>query len=404
MYQLSIDHTWAEEAIRAGRPAEEIRSHPNRGVILRYLGIDPTVSIDTRYRTLSGDIVEGLEGPLILEPGDTLLLCSDGVSDATTPQLMAELMAYPDCHVAAEALVSSALQNGTTDNATALVARLPGGKVVAPPPAAGRVAAKRRSPLPIILALLGLLIVVGVVGYFALMRRGDGQGSQEPQSAPTTAVQMPAAAGVSVVPAPQNDSGGSGGVQVATAAPGAARPTAASGAQPAAGAPTLIPTNTVAPTGAPPTAAPNASANRATTTAPSGPSAGGTSTGGVKLEFPPPNESINGRYTFQWVDSGGFRLAKGQKYELIIWGVDEQPIADGRSPVGATENVQVLTNLPDLEATLRLSAGRTFYWGVALFEGEKRVRMLSEARQFTYNRPPSGGGGGGAPGCTGVCD
>ena len=38
LYQLTIDHTWAEEAIRAGRSPEEIRNHPNRGVIMRTWG------------------------------------------------------------------------------------------------------------------------------------------------------------------------------------------------------------------------------------------------------------------------------------------------------------------------------------------------------------------------------
>lgn len=126
--QLTIDHTWAEEAIRAGRSPEEIRTHPNRGVIMRYLGIDTTINIDTRYRGAAAEIVDTLQaGPLFLEPGDTLLLCTDGVSDSIEPRQIAKLMAHSDCQTAADTLVSRALRAGATDNMTAVVLRLPDG-------------------------------------------------------------------------------------------------------------------------------------------------------------------------------------------------------------------------------------------------------------------------------------
>ena len=179
--QLTIDHTWAEEAIRAGRAPEEIRTHPNRGVIMRYLGIDPTVSIDTAVpRRRESEIVDTLQaGPLFLEPGDTLMLCSDGVSDSVETRLMAELMAYPDCQTAADALVSSALKAGATDNVTALVLRLPGGVVA--PPAALAPAGKKRPWLLIVLAALAL-VAVGAIIALALTSR-----SRTPASAAAVA-------------------------------------------------------------------------------------------------------------------------------------------------------------------------------------------------------------------------
>ncbi len=43
--QLSRDHTWGEEALEAGRSPNEVRTHPNRGVITRYLGITFEVQV-----------------------------------------------------------------------------------------------------------------------------------------------------------------------------------------------------------------------------------------------------------------------------------------------------------------------------------------------------------------------
>jgi PPM family protein phosphatase len=124
--QLSIDHTWAQEAIRAGFPVEEIRRHPNRGVLRRYLGVEPTVDVDTRY-FLAGDndtMADSLMDPLPLAPGDVLMLCSDGMADLldNSDILPALHSGKPD--QAATALVQMALQAGASDNITVAVLRL----------------------------------------------------------------------------------------------------------------------------------------------------------------------------------------------------------------------------------------------------------------------------------------
>jgi len=129
--QLSIDHTWAEEAIRAGFPVEEIRKHPNRGVLRRYLGVEPTVEVDTRYRLAgNGDETQDtlLEGPLELAQGDVLMLCSDGLADLVEEPDMLPALQSGNLGHAATALVQSALQAGATDNVTVVVLRLAGGK------------------------------------------------------------------------------------------------------------------------------------------------------------------------------------------------------------------------------------------------------------------------------------
>jgi len=130
IHLLSIDHTWAEEALAAGRSIEEIRVHPNRGVIKRYLGITDDADVDTRYRSLAGagQYIDSATQPLHLEPGDSLFLCSDGVSDTLqSTEIWREVrrQAAPD---AAQAIVELAFKEGANDNITAVVADLPGAK------------------------------------------------------------------------------------------------------------------------------------------------------------------------------------------------------------------------------------------------------------------------------------
>jgi protein phosphatase len=55
-------------------------------------------------------------------PGDRLLLCSDGLSDAIDERQIASLLAEPDAASAADALVRAALEAGARDNVTVVVA------------------------------------------------------------------------------------------------------------------------------------------------------------------------------------------------------------------------------------------------------------------------------------------
>ena len=70
---LTQDHSWVAEEVRAGRLSpQEAASHPWRNIVTRALGTSVSVEVDTEI--------------VALEPGDLVLLCSDGlhgvVSDA----------------------------------------------------------------------------------------------------------------------------------------------------------------------------------------------------------------------------------------------------------------------------------------------------------------------------------
>ncbi len=109
--QLSQDHSWVAEQVRAGLLTEEqARTHAQRNVITRSLGTQLDVDIDIFRETL--------------EEGDRLLLCSDGLSGMVNDE---ELLRTINQFVPQESvyhLIERANDNGGTDNITAIVAQI----------------------------------------------------------------------------------------------------------------------------------------------------------------------------------------------------------------------------------------------------------------------------------------
>jgi PPM family protein phosphatase len=81
------------------------------------------------YNVLSsavgGDLVPSV-GVVDLEEGDSLLLCTDGLTKHVADDRIAEILATSSVETAAEALIHAALEGGGTDNVTAIVARASG--------------------------------------------------------------------------------------------------------------------------------------------------------------------------------------------------------------------------------------------------------------------------------------
>ena len=110
--QLTEDHSWTAEEVRAGRMSAAAAANDNRRNLIT--------------RALIGDPVE----PQVVAVADArsghLLLCSDGVWDPLDDGQMAEICAGEgsvDQRVAW--LVAAALDAGSRDNATAVVVDLP---------------------------------------------------------------------------------------------------------------------------------------------------------------------------------------------------------------------------------------------------------------------------------------
>lgn len=109
-WPLTRDHSWVAEMVARGAltPAEAA-NHPYRHVISRSVGPHPDVQVDVRRMRLFA--------------GDTLVLCTDGLSDLVTPAEIGWAAATLPPHQATHTLVDWANQRGGRDNISALVVR-----------------------------------------------------------------------------------------------------------------------------------------------------------------------------------------------------------------------------------------------------------------------------------------
>ena len=109
IHRVTKDHSLVERMVDRGDiTAEEARHHPNRNLITRALGPDMS--------TLSDEYI----GPL--EPGDFLLLCSDGLVDTVTDQeMLFEVIHGDDLNTCLDRLLSISKSRGASDNVTAVL-------------------------------------------------------------------------------------------------------------------------------------------------------------------------------------------------------------------------------------------------------------------------------------------
>jgi serine/threonine protein phosphatase PrpC len=112
LQQLTDDHSLVGELVRRGALSpEEAERHPQRSVITRALGAEPTVDID--MLRLAG------------ETGDVLLLASDGLTGMVTDAEIERILANGgELETTANRLVEAANQAGGEDNVTVLLVRL----------------------------------------------------------------------------------------------------------------------------------------------------------------------------------------------------------------------------------------------------------------------------------------
>ena len=107
--QITKDHTFVQQLIDAGRITdEEALIHPRRNVILRVLG---DTSEEPEF-----DIHQ-----IEVQPGDRLLLCSDGLCGVVPNYLIEENMKVANLDEAIELLIDEAKEYGAPDNVTVLL-------------------------------------------------------------------------------------------------------------------------------------------------------------------------------------------------------------------------------------------------------------------------------------------
>ena len=109
--RVTKDHSLVERLVDRGDiTAEEARSHPNRNIITRALGPDPEIAGDCYL--------------LRLRPGDSLLLCTDGLIETATDQEM-EREVRGEENTCLDRLLEIARSRGAPDNLTAVLLRRP---------------------------------------------------------------------------------------------------------------------------------------------------------------------------------------------------------------------------------------------------------------------------------------
>jgi len=109
---LTRDHSFVEEQVKAGvlDRANSLQSE-QQNILLRALGREPDVEVDV--------------SEVAVQPGDYLLLCSDGLTRMVPEALMSQTIAkLRDPEAICRSLVDAANGNGGADNVTVVVAEV----------------------------------------------------------------------------------------------------------------------------------------------------------------------------------------------------------------------------------------------------------------------------------------
>ncbi|WP_413301373.1 Stp1/IreP family PP2C-type Ser/Thr phosphatase [Bacillus sp. 1P10SD] len=104
--QVTEDHSLVNELVRSGQISkEDAEHHPRKNVLLRALGTEKMVEMDTKT--------------IMFEEGDIILLCSDGLSNKVSEKEMVTILLNEDhLEQKADSLISLANNYGGEDNIT----------------------------------------------------------------------------------------------------------------------------------------------------------------------------------------------------------------------------------------------------------------------------------------------
>ncbi len=108
--QITTDHSVVARLVQDGiLTPEDVYTHPQRNQMCRSLGEKPVVEVDTFT--------------IELQPGDVLLLCSDGLWDMVRDPKIEEVLSQRFHHPSqlAEMLIQAALDGGGKDNVSVIV-------------------------------------------------------------------------------------------------------------------------------------------------------------------------------------------------------------------------------------------------------------------------------------------
>jgi serine/threonine protein phosphatase PrpC len=168
--QLTVDHTWVQEAIESGiLTLEQARSHPNAHLIRRYLGSKQPAIPDFRLRLRpeESDQQAVANQGMHLEPGDYLILCSDGLTDLVSDDEINAALGNRAFQNALDGLIELANKRGGHDNITIIGIQIPEEKAITSVP-------KTRKRYMIALVLVALFAATLMVGWIYRMYFWEG--------------------------------------------------------------------------------------------------------------------------------------------------------------------------------------------------------------------------------------
>ncbi|MBS4172468.1 Stp1/IreP family PP2C-type Ser/Thr phosphatase [Bacillus sp. FJAT-49736] len=112
--QLTEDHTLVNELVKTGQISkEDAQYHPRKNLILKAIGTEKTVGVDIKT--------------ILVEDGDCLLLCSDGLYDKLSDTEIQEMICKEGLTMEekAQAMIDLANENGGEDNITLVMIDFP---------------------------------------------------------------------------------------------------------------------------------------------------------------------------------------------------------------------------------------------------------------------------------------
>jgi len=171
--RLSVDHSLVAKLVEDGEITEEqARTHPQRNIILKALGLEPSVEAD----------VSAVE----IKPGDEFLLASDGLmSEVEDAEIERTLAIVAEPKEQARGLADLALEAGGRDNVSVVLAKFDVSKSVVPAkvshPAAGydeeeaispeRRSGRRKKIAIVTVIIIFILLAGAVAGGFVVYNR-----------------------------------------------------------------------------------------------------------------------------------------------------------------------------------------------------------------------------------------
>lgn len=370
--RITTDHSWVEEQIQAGLlTREQARKHPQRNVVTRALGSKPQVEVDL----FEGEMNEG----------DSLLLCTDGLTGLVEDRELAAIVQQHPPQEAARLLVDQANERGGNDNIGVVVVGTRKMEVAAPT----QVSESPKQPLIwrliwTMAALAGILLctlaVLGGYWWFAI----------RPTPTPTALPPM-----VSTPTA---------GTPIATSATLEPLAPTATLATLEAASPTIPetpgePTATLRPTSSAPTATPTLAPERTRqpTRTPQ-PTVTPTPYPAPTLLNPGSGGGLSGKPSFVWQWNQA-ALPADHYFDLRIWSEKEQNLSNNqkRGAIAPTKNTRAEVDLEGVPAISDYGTG-TYYWTVVVVQklcadcDPTIAGQWGEERMFVYSSPSEGGG------------